>query len=94
MLLKGCLRLGSAIRAISRSVFFVVAASRAIGNVLIETGATGYVTDVFLINRETLDKAKSFRSEIMPKMVEIMLRGNGWGEIQFDVLDQPTNDKD
>ena len=46
------------------------------------------------INRETLDKANSFMSEIMPKMVEIMLTGNGWGEIQYDILDQPTDGKD
>ena len=48
MLLTGCLRLGSAIRAISPSVFFVVAASLALGKALIETGATDYIADVFL----------------------------------------------
>ena len=48
MLLTGCLRLGSALRAISPSVFFVVAASLALGKALIETGATDYITDVFL----------------------------------------------
>jgi hypothetical protein len=38
--------------------------------------------------------ANAFLSEVIPKMTEIMLRGEDWGEITFDVLDQPTNDKD
>ncbi|MFW6094214.1 MAG: SLC13 family permease [Pseudomonadota bacterium] len=43
-----CLGMGSAIRAISPSVFFVVAASLALGKALIATDATDYVTHVFL----------------------------------------------
>ena len=48
MLVTGCLGLGTAIRAISPSVFFVVAASLALGSALVDTGATAYLTDVFL----------------------------------------------
>ncbi len=42
------LNLPSAIRAISPSVFFVVVASLALGTALIATGATAYVTQLFL----------------------------------------------
>lgn len=52
LLLTRCMRLGAAIRAISPSVFFVVAASLAMGKALIETGATAYMTDVFLFATE------------------------------------------
>ena len=45
------------------------------------------------VNRETLDMANAFLSEVIPKMTEIMLRGEDWGEITFDVLDQPIVDK-
>lgn len=48
MLVTRCLGLGAAIRAISPSVFFVVAASLALGSALVDTGATAYLTDVFL----------------------------------------------
>ncbi len=48
MLITRCLSLGGAIRAISPSVYFVVAASLALGMALQETGATQYMTDVFL----------------------------------------------
>ncbi|HCO61213.1 MAG TPA: SLC13 family permease [Porticoccaceae bacterium] len=48
MLLFRCLSLGGAIRAISPSVYFVVVASLALGMALLETGATAYVTDLFL----------------------------------------------
>ncbi len=48
MLLTRCLSVGAAIRAISPAVFFVVVASLALGRALVETGATGYVTDLFL----------------------------------------------
>ncbi len=48
MLTTGCLRLGTAIRAISPAVFFLVAASLALGQALVATGATDYVTEVFL----------------------------------------------
>jgi di/tricarboxylate transporter len=40
--------MGTALRAISPSVFFVVAASLALGTALIATGATDYITRVFL----------------------------------------------
>lgn len=43
-----CIGMGSAIQAISPSVYFVVAASLALGQALIATGATDYVTYVFL----------------------------------------------
>jgi di/tricarboxylate transporter len=48
LLLTRCLNLGAAIRAISPSVFFIVVASLALGHALIATGATDYVTSLFL----------------------------------------------
>ena len=48
MLTTGCLRIGTAIRAISPAVFFLVAASLALGEALVATGATDYVTELFL----------------------------------------------
>ncbi len=48
MLATKCLRLGGAIRAVSSSVYFVVVASLALGQALTVTGASGYLTDVFL----------------------------------------------
>lgn len=48
MLATRALRLGSAIRAVSSSVYFVVVASLALGQALTVTGASGYLTDVFL----------------------------------------------
>ena len=48
MLLTRCLGIGDAIRAISPSVYFVVAASLALGLALQVTGATDYMTGVFL----------------------------------------------
>jgi di/tricarboxylate transporter len=48
MLVTRCMRIDAAIRAISPSVFFVVAASLALGHALVQTGATGYLTDVFV----------------------------------------------
>ena len=48
MLLTRCISVGSAIRAISPSVYFVVAASLALGIGLQTTGATTYMAQVFL----------------------------------------------
>jgi len=48
MLLTRCLSTGAAIRAVSPSVYFVVAASLALGMALEKTGATIYLTEVFL----------------------------------------------
>jgi di/tricarboxylate transporter len=48
MLITRCLNIGAAIRAISPSVYFVVAASLALGLALQVTGATEYMTQVFL----------------------------------------------
>ena len=48
MLVLRCMSIGAAIRAISPSVLFVVAASLALGAALVDTGATGYLTDLFL----------------------------------------------
>jgi di/tricarboxylate transporter len=48
MLVLRCMSIGAAIRAISPSVFFVVAASLALGAALVDTGATGYLTELFL----------------------------------------------
>lgn len=49
LLLTRCLNLGDAIKAISPSVFFVVVASLALGKALVATGATQYITDLFLV---------------------------------------------
>ena len=49
MLITRCLPMVDAIRAISTSVYFVVVASLALGHALISTGATAYVTEVFLV---------------------------------------------
>jgi len=48
MVLTRCLDLGTALRAIRPSVFFVIVASLALGRALVDTGATQYVTEVFL----------------------------------------------
>jgi di/tricarboxylate transporter len=48
MLATRSLNLGTAIRAISSSVFFVVVASLALGQALLLTGASQYMTEVFL----------------------------------------------
>jgi len=48
MLGTRCISVGTAIRAISPSVYFVVAASLALGLALQVTGATVYLTEVFL----------------------------------------------
>ena len=48
MLLAGILNIKSAIKALSASVIFVVAASLALGQALDVTGASGYLTNVFL----------------------------------------------
>jgi di/tricarboxylate transporter len=48
LLLTRCLNLGSAIRAITPSVYFVVVASLALGHALVVTGAIDYVTGLFL----------------------------------------------
>jgi len=52
MLITRCLSLGGAIRAISPSVYFVVAASLALGMALQVTGATQFMTDVFLFTTQ------------------------------------------
>ncbi|MCY3641827.1 MAG: SLC13 family permease, partial [Gammaproteobacteria bacterium] len=49
LLLTRCLNVGPAIRAINSSVFFVIVASLALGKALVETGATNYLTEVFLV---------------------------------------------
>ncbi|MEC7413221.1 MAG: SLC13 family permease [Pseudomonadota bacterium] len=48
MLATRCLTLGTAIRAISPAIYFVVAASLALGMALQATGATQYLTELFL----------------------------------------------
>ena len=48
MLLTQCLTLGAAVRAISPAIYFVVAASLALGMALQATGATAYLTSLFL----------------------------------------------
>ncbi len=48
LLVTRCLPLVEAMRAISTSVYFVVVASLALGHALITTGATAYITEVFL----------------------------------------------
>lgn len=48
MLATRSLRLGTAIRSISTSVYFIVVASLALGQALLVTGASDYLTNVFL----------------------------------------------
>ncbi|MGI9326814.1 MAG: SLC13 family permease [Pseudomonadales bacterium] len=48
LLLTRCITMEAALRAISPSVFFVVVASLALGQALMLTGATQYITQVFL----------------------------------------------
>ena len=48
LLATRCLNLGTAIRAVSSSVFFIVVASLALGQALQLTGASEYMTQVFL----------------------------------------------
>jgi di/tricarboxylate transporter len=48
MLMTRCLTLGAAVRAISPAIYFVVAASLALGMALQATGATEYLTALFL----------------------------------------------
>lgn len=48
LIMTRCLGVGSAIRAISPSVYFIVAASLALGLALQVTGATDYLSEVFL----------------------------------------------
>ena len=48
MLMTRCMSVSAATRAISPAVFFVVAASLALGKALVETGATDYLTELFL----------------------------------------------
>ncbi len=52
-----CLDLEAALKAISPNVYFVVVASLALGYGLIETGATQYMTDVFLAATSDLPPA-------------------------------------
>jgi len=49
MVISGCLNMSSALRSVSPSVYFVVVASLALGQALITTGATSYVTSVFVV---------------------------------------------
>ena len=49
LLLTRCVNLGSAIRAISPSVYFVVVASLALGHGLVATGAIDFITGLFLL---------------------------------------------
>lgn len=48
MIFTRCLDLSSALRAVTPSVFFVIVSSLALGRALTDTGATQYITDVFL----------------------------------------------
>ena len=48
LLMTRCIKVGAAIEAISPSIYFVVAASLALGLALQKTGATEYLTDLFL----------------------------------------------
>jgi di/tricarboxylate transporter len=48
MVFTRCMDLTSALRAIPPSLFFVIVASLALGRALVDTGATQYITQVFL----------------------------------------------
>jgi di/tricarboxylate transporter len=49
MVFTRCMDLTTALRAITPSVFFVIVASLALGRALVDTGATQYITEVFLV---------------------------------------------
>ncbi|MEM7217467.1 MAG: SLC13 family permease [Pseudomonadota bacterium] len=49
MVVTGCLSLTNALRAVSPSVYFVVVASLALGQALVATGATDFVTHAFVL---------------------------------------------
>ena len=49
LVMTRCLTVGAAIRAINSSVFFIIVASLALGKALVETGATNYLTEAFLV---------------------------------------------
>ena len=48
MIVSRCIDLGAALRAVSPSVLLVIVASLALARALIETGATGFLTDAYL----------------------------------------------
>jgi di/tricarboxylate transporter len=48
MIFTRCLDMQTALRAITPSVFFVIVASLALGRALVDTGATQYITELFL----------------------------------------------
>jgi di/tricarboxylate transporter len=64
MLLTGILNIKSALKSLSASVIFVVAASLALGHALEVTGASRYLTDVFLF---------IFREASAPVMVSALM---------------------
>lgn len=57
LLATRCISLEAALRAVSPSVFFVVVASLALGQALMLTGATEYITEVFLAVTQALPPA-------------------------------------
>jgi di/tricarboxylate transporter len=48
MVFTRCMDMSTALRAVTPSVFFVVVASLALGRALVDTGATQYITELFL----------------------------------------------
>ena len=70
MLLTGCLTLSNAMRAVSPSVYFVVVASLALGQALVATGATQYITEVFVA--ATLDASPTVVLSLLMLMLAIL----------------------
>jgi len=70
MVITGCLNMASALRSVSPAVYFVVVASLALGQALITTGATGYITSVFV--GVTLDASPTVVLSLLMLMLAIL----------------------
>ena len=70
MLLTGCLSMANALRAVSPSVYFVVVASLALGQALVTTGATEYITQVFVA--ATLDASPTVVLSLLMLLLAIL----------------------
>lgn len=70
MVISGCLNMASALRSVSPSVYFVVVASLALGQALITTGATGYITAAFV--GATVDASPTVVMSLLMLMLAIL----------------------
>ena len=70
MVISGCLNMSSALRSVSPSVYFVVVASLALGQALITTGATDYVTSAFVA--ATVDASPTIVMSLLMLLLAIL----------------------